>query len=112
VTGRPRSGGEAVADAEEQPQRSGLRKNETAGERRRRSGDGRGENADANGERLEEREGCIFAGRAQYTVDGSDWWATEPDVGRVAYGIPARVDRLRGLGNAIVPQIAEWIGRR
>jgi DNA (cytosine-5)-methyltransferase 1 len=41
-----------------------------------------------------------------------DWWAVEPDVGRVAHGIPARVDRLRGLGNAIVPQIAEWIGRR
>jgi DNA (cytosine-5)-methyltransferase 1 len=27
-------------------------------------------------------------------------------------GIPSDVDRLRGLGNAIVPQIAEWIGRR
>lgn len=40
------------------------------------------------------------------------WWATEPDVGRVAHGIPARVDRLRGLGNAVVPQVAEWIGRR
>jgi DNA (cytosine-5)-methyltransferase 1 len=40
------------------------------------------------------------------------WWATEPNVGRVAHGIPARVDRLKGLGNAIVPQIAEWIGRR
>jgi DNA (cytosine-5)-methyltransferase 1 len=43
---------------------------------------------------------------------GSDWWATEPNVGRVAHGVPARVDRLRGLGNAVVPQVAEWIGRR
>lgn len=42
---------------------------------------------------------------------GSDWWATEPDVGRVANGIPHRVDRLRGLGNAVVPQVAEYIGR-
>jgi DNA (cytosine-5)-methyltransferase 1 len=39
-------------------------------------------------------------------------WGTEPDVGRVAHGVPARVDRLRGLGNAIVPQVAEWIFRR
>jgi hypothetical protein len=39
-------------------------------------------------------------------------WAVEPDVGRVAYGVPARVDRLRGLGNALVPQIAQWLGER
>ncbi len=38
-------------------------------------------------------------------------WSTEPDVGRVANGVPARVDRLRGLGNAVVPQIPEIIGR-
>ena len=38
------------------------------------------------------------------------WWDVEPNVGRVAYGIPSRVDRLRGLGNAIVPQIAMQIG--
>ncbi len=31
------------------------------------------------------------------------WWAVEPDVGRVANGVQARVDRLRGLGNAVVP---------
>ena len=41
----------------------------------------------------------------------SCWWATEPDVGRVAHGIPNRVDRLKQLGNAVVPQIPELIGR-
>lgn len=33
-----------------------------------------------------------------------DWWAVEPDVGRVANGVPHRVDRLKCLGNAVVPQ--------
>ena len=42
----------------------------------------------------------------------SSWWSVEPDVGRVAHGIPSRVDRLRALGNAIVPQVAEWVGGR
>jgi DNA (cytosine-5)-methyltransferase 1 len=38
-------------------------------------------------------------------------WAVEPDVGRVAYGVSSRVDRLKCLGNAVVPQVAEYIGR-
>lgn len=38
-------------------------------------------------------------------------WEIEPNVGRVAHGVSNRVDRLRGLGNAIVPQVAEVIGR-
>lgn len=38
-------------------------------------------------------------------------WLPEPNVGRVAHGVPSRVDRLRCLGNAIVPQIAEILGR-
>lgn len=39
-------------------------------------------------------------------------WVIEPDVGRVAHGIPRRVDRLRSIGNAVVPQVAEVVGRR
>lgn len=38
------------------------------------------------------------------TNDGGQWWAAEPNVGRVAHGIPNRVDRIKGLGNAVVPQ--------
>ena len=41
---------------------------------------------------------------------GNNFWEFEPTVGRVAHGIPRRVDRLKGLGNAIVPQIAQKIG--
>ena len=41
-----------------------------------------------------------------------DWWQAEPGVGRVADGVPDQVDRLRALGNAVVPPVAEWIGRR
>jgi DNA (cytosine-5)-methyltransferase 1 len=36
------------------------------------------------------------------------WWETEPAVGRVVDGLPNRVERLRVLGNAIVPQVA-WV---
>ncbi len=59
----------------------------------------------------------IWPGRRQQQPQGGrsarhpGRWPAEPGVGRVAYGIPGRVDRLRGLGNAVVPQVAEHIGR-
>lgn len=37
-------------------------------------------------------------------------WCAEPDVGRVAHGVPRRVDRLKALGNAVVPQVVQMIG--
>jgi len=40
-----------------------------------------------------------------------EWWTVEPGMGRVANGVPNRVDRLKGLGNAVVPQVAELVGR-
>jgi len=44
-------------------------------------------------------------------ISYSRWWETEPNVGRVANGVSGRVDRLKQLGNAVVPQIPELIGR-
>ena len=41
-----------------------------------------------------------------------EWWRTEPSVGRVAHGVPSRVDRITALGNAVVPQMSEWIARQ
>jgi DNA (cytosine-5)-methyltransferase 1 len=38
-------------------------------------------------------------------------WRVEPDLGRVAYGVPNAMDRIKSLGNAVVPQIPEIIGR-
>ena len=53
---------------------------------------------------------CTNGRNLQYTRN--NWWSTEPDVGRVAHGIPRRVDRLKSLGNAIVPQVAFEIFKR
>lgn len=58
----------------------------------------------------EERRGSI-QGQVGSCGDGVGWWAVEPDVGRVAHGVPARMDRLAELGNAVVPKIPEIIGR-
>lgn len=74
----------------------------------------------SNGQRCRQMEQPVLGGtqaqRATNTIEysrstrGGGWWQTEPDVGRVAYGVPDRLDRLRGLGNAVVPQVAEFIG--
>jgi len=48
--------------------------------------------------------------RGKNGFTSGSWWKVEPNMGRVANGVPNRVDRLKGLGNAIVPQVAELVG--
>ena len=66
--------------------------------------------ADISNQRLEgEKPTSKLSGRKQGLFTQCDWWSVEPDVGRVAHGVPNRVDRLKSLGNAIVPQVAMQI---
>lgn len=60
----------------------------------------------------EERRTRRSGGGSSEAESGRGWWAVEPDLGRVAYGVPAQVDRIRCLGNAVVPQVAAWVGRQ
>jgi len=55
-------------------------------------------------------ESCPICQKLTDTA-GQAFWRTEPDVGRVADGIPSRSHRLKCLGNAVVPPIPELIGR-
>lgn len=62
-------------------------------------------------------QATVEAGRAGVGAAGGDaWpvgWLPEPDVGRVAHGLPKRLvaDHLHALGDAVVPQVEEYIGR-
>lgn len=56
--------------------------------------------------------GAVHALDAHRRAGAEGHWLSEPDVGRVVDGVPDRVDRLRALGNAVVPQVAEFLGER
>ena len=92
--------------------RGGISANETESPQWWRQSSGGDKNlahADSSG-RIEQRRPQPIQ-KKQPAAQCSGWWSAEPDVGRVAHGVPRRVDRLRGLGNAVVPQVVEFIGR-
>ena len=75
--------------------------------RRSRVGRSRSDVPHAGGARLEGWSGSKTARtplrKSSDNYQPVRWWEPEPHVGRVAHGVPLRVDRLRGLGNAVVP---------
>ncbi len=74
-----------------------------------------GDVADSDNSRLEER---VFKPprqereAAQRSCLSAAPWPPESGFLRVAHGVPSRVDRLKCLGNAVVPQVAQFIGER
>lgn len=67
----------------------------------------------ASSENVANTEKIYVERRSQTKKQSKSWgscgWAPEPRLDRMAHGIPYRVDRLKCLGNAIVPQVAAQI---
>jgi len=105
--------GQDVADAERNGWREGTQDIRAGQSVAPDGGDYRRDVPDADRERCGGRprifQAALPGGRL--LPQGDHPWAVEPSVGRMAHGVPARVDRLRGLGNAVVPEVAELIGR-
>lgn len=59
---------------------------------------------DGSGKKMPEEQDAERYYSRRGEPDGTRQWAVEPNVGRVAHGIPNRVDRIKCLGNAVVPQ--------
>ena len=70
--------------------------------------DERGSGTNANGFSQSSKNETLDS-KKQFT--NQNYWKTEPNVGRVVNGVPHRVDRLKALGNSLVPQIPFYIGQ-
>ena len=100
---RTQQSGEDVADTERERLQRGQRNNQ---------GEGRQILSSEQHDRGEIRsEARRFSGVSGQKEGSQNWWLVEPNVGRVAHGVSGRVHRLKGLGNSIVPQIVEEIGK-
>lgn len=102
------NGSETLADTDEE--RRNWRAREQQQSRRGEPSNGCNDMADPNQARLQEwkihGEGEARPAYPWKAFERDDWWATEPDVGRMAHGVAARVDRLKAIGNGQVPQCA------
>lgn len=50
--------------------------------------------------------------RSRFGFDYGEAWHGEPELAVLVDGLPDEVDATRGLGNAVVPRVAQWIGER
>jgi DNA (cytosine-5)-methyltransferase 1 len=69
--------------------------------------------ANTDSERLQGQwsEHQLSESQGEEQIGWNGWWQFEPNVGRVAHGVPSRVDRLKGLGNSLVPYVPYLIGQ-
>jgi hypothetical protein len=68
------------------------------------------EGSNTNGSRLQGLRSEHRESQEERSFGWERWWELEPDVGRVANGVSKRMDKLKGLGNSLVPAIPFIIG--
>lgn len=86
--------------------RNGKATEQSREQQQRRTGKSSSVFANTDNAGCKEQRKSITDGTELFAPKCSSWWQTEPAVGRVVDGLSDRVDRLKGLGNAIVPQVA------
>ncbi len=69
-------------------------------------GDGGKDVADSNSAQRQRNECTERIGSQHSDIGSAGWWESEPNVGRVANGVAARMDRLKAIGNGQVPLCA------
>lgn len=83
---------------------SGIKKSSRNTQRQCFSDSGFLENTD--GQRQQKQRNSESTKQAIAKLECSSWWAFEPNLGRMAHGVAARVDRLKAIGNGQVPAVA------
>lgn len=94
----------AYADSLREPQPKGCQRHQ-----RRRIGNG-GEFCNPDGTHVERQRNLAERAGPQFGNAGNagnaGWWASEPELGRMAHGVAHRTHRLKAIGNGQVPQCA------
>ena len=117
TTARQCAGG---SDASNVAYSSGMGRQARCEEARRKAGDGSvgssesAPMADAKSKRCRKAREDRPDQQEEWAPGGGEagtYWTTQPRVCPLASRIPRRVDRIRAYGNAIVPQVAEYVGR-
>ena len=114
--------GSSSAEVGGKPKEAGGRPPQGAGQAKQPSGAGGREDDEAVADSTDERPqgrteepvygfGHLSQQSERGGTDFGSGWPVEPNVGRVANGVPARSHRIKALGNAVVPQIPEVIGK-
>ena len=101
------AGGEAVASTHASSTPGFISDSDTSHVQGQHHGSGQGEFGGSSGRSAEPRLGRVDDGLPGWLV--RDWWRIEPDIPRVSKGIKDRVNRLKALGNAVVPAWAYLI---
>lgn len=107
------NGSEIMGDSSIQPRNDATieKPRENQGEWPGKAGGSSRAVSDSDGSGLQEQWGSVAAQQEYETTKRYCRWSAEPSVGRVVNGLSGRVDRIKSLGNAIVPQVAYEIFR-